>query len=154
MKANRRRFLSLMGVGTAAGPLAAKAAFDETIAKQAGINLFNGGFGIPSGGPPGINEGPSNGTYVPWEDRITKSSSYIKMFGVPEFVEQDIRQRSQWVGAFDPDIAVKRSWSMAAKIQEQRQRNYERSLSAMHDMSFKLKAKSALQKMLGFEWPW
>ena len=151
MKTNRRRFLSLMGVSTAAAPLAAKAALDEGIAKQAGINLFGSGFGgVPASAPP---DGQSVGKFVPWEDRIAKLSSYIKLFGLPEFADQELRQRSQWVGGLDPDIAVKRSWSMAVKIQEQRQRNYERGLHSIHDASLKLKAKGAIQKLLGFEWP-
>ncbi len=43
---------------------------------------------------------------------------------------------------------------MAAKIQEQRQRNYERaieyySVNGKHEL-----AQSAFEKIAGFKWPW
>lgn len=157
MKTNRRKFLSLLGVGTAAAPLAAKAALDESIAKQAGIAVFGspGYAGAGGAAPQGDSVGQVlSGRYVPYEDKVHGAVGYIKAFGLPEFMERDLRRNCRWVGGLDPDLAAKRSWSMSVKLQEQRQRNYERMLDDYQHQSWRLKKKSIIQNILGFEWPW
>lgn len=152
MKTNRRRFLSLLGVGTAAGPLAAKAALDESIARQVGISTISvsGGGWVAGSGP----TADSVGQIVPYEERVAKSMQWIRLFGFPDFFEKEMRESSKYVHTLDADIACKRSWSMAARIQEQRARNFERQKQSYENQANKLTKKSLLEKALGFEWPW
>jgi hypothetical protein len=154
MKTNRRRFLSLLGVSTAAAPLAAKAALDESIAKQAGLSVF-GAPGFAGGvGQPASQGNVGAQPYISYEEAVHGAVGYIKTFGLPEFMERDLRRNCRWVGGLDPDIACKRSWSMSVKLQEQRQRNYERMLEDYQNQSWRLKKKSIIQNLLGFDWPW
>lgn len=151
---NRRKFLSLLGVGVVASPLAAKQVLDESIAKQGGINLL-GAAGTAYGyGPGAPSQPPSESNYLPYEDKIKKVVNYVKVFGLPDFLHQDFKQRSSWVDRFDPDIACKRSWSLSVKIQEQRARNYQRALNEFYNQGSILKDKSIVSKILGFAWPW
>lgn len=154
MKTNRRRFLGLLGVGAAAGPLAAKAALDETIGSQAGVSMAAkavGGLGV-SYGLPSSDQKPST-PWMPHDQRMFKSLAYIKTFGLPEFLENQFRQQAKWVDRLDIDIAAKWSWSMAVKLQEQRQRNYQRQLAHLDYQSKWYKGKAFIEKILGFEWP-
>lgn len=154
MKLNRRRMLTLLGVGTASAPLAAKAMADAEVSSLIGANrtgmLALGGMSADGGGPASIGQ-QMKGV---WESPYISSYKYIQAFGLPAFIEENIRERAKNIYAFDPDIAVKKSWSMAAKIHEQRQRNYDRqieqySINGKHEM-----AQSAFQKITGFAWPW
>lgn len=157
MRTNRRRFLSLLGVSTAAAPLAAKAALDESIARQTGLDLIGsrvGGMG-GMGAPASMSEQAKGyAQYLPYEDRVKKSVAWMKLVGFPDFMERQIRENSKWVQGLDPDIAAKRSWSMSVKIQEQRVRNYDRQRKSYEFHSENLVKKSFIEKTLGFEWPW
>lgn len=151
----RRKFLGMF----AATPLAAKAAADEIIAKQ--INL--GGSGIAPRLPSSVGRAPleygmqeagdSKKRYFTHEERLINASDWIRLFGVPDGLEKEFRGNSKWVGALDPDIATKRSWSMSVKIQEQRQRNYDRYVQALKDTGPITRTKSKLKDMLGYAWP-
>lgn len=153
MKTNRRRFLSLLGVGAASAPLAAKAAADAEISSL--IGAARTGMIAVGGNPPGegypLGIQSAKNVYM---SPYVSAHNYIQTFGVPDFMKDSIRERSKNIYAFDPDIAVKKSWSMAAKIHEQRQRNYDRqveqySVNGKHEL-----AQTAFQKLTGFQWPW
>ena len=147
MKPNRRGFLSIIGMT----PIAAKSAVDAELAKQAGLHAANGlgnigGYGMPSGAS-------QTAAGIPYEQRISGAVNYIKTFGLPEFMEREIRERSRYVTALDPDIASKKSWSMSVKIMTQRQRQYERDLRNSTSQDWHTE-RSAIKKILGFDWPW
>ncbi len=155
MRLNRRRMLSLLGVGAASAPLAAKALADQEVGALIGSNrtgmLALGGMSAEGGAPASVGQQMQGGV---WQSPSISSYKYIQAFGLPDFIEKNIRERAKNIYAFDPDIAVKKSWSMAAKIHEQRQRNYQRqieqySVNGKHEM-----AQSAFQKLTGFQWPW
>lgn len=149
LHATRRRFFGL--VGTA--PLAAKAATDAEIARLMGNGhpdgLGNASLGLSYGGPPG-----SAIAEMPYEKRIIGAADYIRMFGLPEQMEFELRDRARNVCYLDPDIAVKRSWSMAVKIMTQRQRLYDREIERMKRSGWMQRGRDGLKKLLGFEWPW
>lgn len=155
MKTNRRRFLSLLGVGAASAPLAAKAAADAEIARFAGIgsNIAATGLGLYSSPPP-AGFGTSQAGTLSYQQMMIGASDYIKMFGLPEVVEFELRDQAKWVASLDPDLAAKKSWSMSVKILEQRQRNYDRSVERMKKAGWQQKKRSAIKTLLGFEWPW
>jgi hypothetical protein len=145
----RRSFLALMG----AAPLAAKATADAEIAKQIGLNsggLIQGGFGNQIGGASALGMA-DGGSY---EQRITGAAEYIKMFGMPESIARELRENTRYVGALDPDIACKKSWSMSVKLMTQRQRQYDRQVENMTGWGWQMKGREALRKALGFQWPW
>jgi len=157
MKANRRGFLGLLGVGAVSAPLAAKAAADSVIAEQMSmgpyglIGLGNASLGLPGGGPPGqVVDGP----YIPYEKRLIGAADYIKIFGLPKHVENEFRDSAKHVYALDPDIACKKSWSMSVKIMTQRQRNYDRAVKKIEVAGWQERGRQTLKKVLGFDWPW
>jgi hypothetical protein len=150
MKPNRRSFLSLLGVGAAAGPLAAKVAVDSEIGKLAGIqsNLASTGLGLISGGAPqAIGDGTN------YQQQLINAANYVKMFGLPEFVEFELKDQSKWIPSLDPDLACKKSWSMSVKIAEQRQRNYKRAVERLEKIGWQMKKRSAIKTILGYDWP-
>ena len=154
MKPNRRRFLSLLGVSTAAGPLAVKAAADAEIAKLSGISqqsIASTGLGVSGGMPPSDGQGPIGLTH---QQRLVGAADYIKMFGIPEVIEFELRDQSKWISSLDPDLACKKSWSMSVKILEQRQRNYNRAVERIQKTGWQQKKRQAIKTILGFEWPW
>jgi hypothetical protein len=152
MKANRRGFLGLLGIGAVSAPLAAKAAADAEIAK---LTMLRNSDVLSAGSI------PSNGYGAPCqsaEDYVSpyiKVDNYLKLWGkLPEFVESDLRERAKTVYHLDPDIACKRSWSLNAKIHEQRQRNYKMNIERYKITGKHELAQSAFKKLTGFEWPW
>ncbi|MGY3393456.1 hypothetical protein ACVWW6_006047 [Bradyrhizobium sp. USDA 3311] len=152
--ATRRRFLALLGVGSVSAPIAAKAAAEAEAAKLAGIS---GGLSAGAGGSLPSTCAPSADSglrWLPYEERLEKIALYVRTVGLPRVVEQEFWERARSVTALDPDIAGKRSWSLAAKIHEQRQRNYRRLLDEIEARPVQLAKRSAFQKLLGFELPW
>lgn len=155
MQANRRKFLSFLGLGAAAGPLAVKAAGDAEIAKLANLGAHGlqvGGFGLPDGSP--AVQSYDTGYKMSYEDTVIQASDLIKFAGIPEVIKARVRENSQYVHGLDIDLASKKSWSMAVKVQEQRERNYRRHIEAMENAGWKERGQQALQKTLGFRWPW
>ena len=96
----------------------------------------------------------AGGPYVPYEQRLIRAADYVKAFGVPEALEFEMRDRARQVGALDPDIACKASWSMSVKLMTQRERNYQREVERIHRSGWSHRKRSALTKLVGFEWPW
>lgn len=152
MKPNRRRFLSLLGVSTAAGPLAVKAAAEVESASLMGVVTTGLGGGYIPGRP--AENASQDGGYVAYEDRVIGVADYIKMFGVPKSIEETYKLNSQFVSALDPDLACKRSWSMCVKVQEQRQRNYQRQIEQLTQRGIQQRAFKTIKTVLGFDWPW
>lgn len=146
----RRSFLTLLG----AAPLAAKATAEAEMANQIGLN---GGYGGINAGVLGNGIGSQagiSGAGISYEKRISGAANYIKMFGVPESIDRELRENTQFVGAIDPDIACKKSWSMSVKIMTQRQRNYERGIERMTSYGWQQRGREAVKNILGFDWPW
>ena len=152
VSATRRKFFSLMG----ATPLAAKIAADKAIADGIGLRNSNGMGGSASIGGFGVPESCGDATEcnIPYEKRVIGADQYIKTVGVPKWLDEQYRDEAKYVAELDPDIACKKSWSMSVKIQEQRQRNYQRRLERLKRRAWEYKGRTALQKILGFEWPW
>ncbi len=148
----RRSFLALMG----AAPIAGKAAADAEIAKSIGLTM--NGLGSASLGLPGCAPGSlgleQSGQYIPYEKRLVGAADYIKMFGIPETMEVQMRSDARSVFNLDPDIACKTSWSMSVKIMTQRQRNYSRAVERIKVAGWQERGRQTLTKLLGFDWPW
>lgn len=154
MKTDRRKFLALLGIGAASAPLAAKTALDEEVVKQVGLNTtsFVGGAPSMSGlGNSAPMSAPTSSTS--YQQALNKSSAYVKLMGLPKGLEKEFRQRAQYIHALDPDIAVKRSWSMSVKLMTQRERNYQRQIEALHSTADYYNLRDKLAQMLGFQWP-
>jgi hypothetical protein len=143
--ASRRNILKLLGVTPAAAPLAAKAAADSEIAKLAGLALDSA---------PPRQYAPSYGMGEDYLKARVAAADYVKLLGVPDFVKEQLRRNAQYVSCLDPDLAAKRSWSMAVKIVTQRERNFERQLELLSHSSWHAKSMVAFKKITGWEWPW
>jgi hypothetical protein len=121
MKFSRRSFLRALP----AASISAKVAADKAVAEAAGVMPFGriptaspiGGGGIP-------NVGSSSGLIEekPW----MKALRFFRGNGLPDWKLRNLRDEARSVYALDPDIAAKKSWSMSVKIQEQRERNFQR----------------------------
>lgn len=110
----RRGFLRMLS----ASPLAARAAAEEAAAKLARVDLSGVSPGSPIGG------GPQDLTPDQW-------SQVLRLPGARRQLESLLFEDERNVGAIDHDLAVYRSFSLAAKIAFQRQRNVQRRLEGM-----------------------
>ncbi len=148
---SRRGFATLLGLGPVVAPLAAKATVDKEIASLAGMSgiapAFEHGTGLYGAPTPQCSMDYYAKTKI-------AASEYIKLSGLPEFVQESLRRQSQYVNALDPDIAAKRSWSMSVKILSQRERNLERGIEALHHGAWHSKRSMMFKTLTGWEWPW
>jgi hypothetical protein len=117
----RRKFLGLFGVGAMAGPAAAKQLIESATAKTAGIASI-GSVPLEYPQPTASNCHPGDG---PKALRLIRS-----LPGLYDDYESAVFERERLVRWLDPDIAAKRSFSLAAKIAYQRQRNVAREIDA------------------------
>lgn len=147
-RTTRRRFMSLIGVGAASGPLAVKAANDAHIARLVRAEVGSSGSRYGDQGPP-----QSEGDSIPYDQRVIRASDYINTFGIPPIVESRLRDEARWCDRLDPDIACKVSWSMSVKFATQRQRNYERGLEQLKQTGWRQRGRNTLKAMFGFDWP-
>lgn len=144
---DRRGFLKMMGLGAATGPLALKAAAENeamqltTLSNRAANQALTGA--ASSGGP--CND--MHPDYI-------KQLAWSKLNGgaVPPHIEEFARRGSKNVSFIEADIAVKRSWSLAAKIHEQRERNYQREIANLREPNKFEFAQMAFEKLTGFRW--
>jgi hypothetical protein len=138
-----------------AGSLAAKTAADRIVGNSAGLYHLDGLGDASMSLPQGGFEAPlPQGNDVPYESRIIQAGRHLKLFGIPDWLEFEMRDSARYVASLDPDLACKRSWSMSVKIAEQRQRNYQRRVERMHQQAWQSKGRSVLKRLLGFEWPY
>lgn len=149
---DRRRFLSLMGIGAASAPLAARELADGKIADLAGIQT-NGD--LSSG--QGLSDASSDLVCADKSRRraIESATKYLLKHGkLPDHVEEKMRDDARHVHSLEYDIANKRSWSLAVKVQAQRQRNYEREVNRYRKGGSYSETQKAFKAITGFEWPW
>lgn len=153
MKTNRRKFLSLLGVGTAAGPLAVKVATEQQV-----LGLTSLKYAGLSAGNPIDTYGEVGSQHVSKEAYVSpyiQANNYLKLWGkLPAFVEENLRERAKQVSNLDPDIACKKSWSLCVKISAQRERNYQNLLQQHSKQGTYQEAQSMFSKITGFQWPW
>lgn len=133
----RRAFLSLIG----AAPLAGRAVAED-IAKQAGIEAS--GLKVNS-----VLSGSMVGNVQSGVGR-PPSDMWREAFRVyPELRSQQESTffEQEKIGTIDPDIAVYRSFSMAAKIAFQKQRNVARRMDELQGVSWWHKTETLFQKI-------
>lgn len=130
----RRGLLKMIGAAPLTG-LASKIKLDEAIAEEAG--------GIKTTGLVYNN--------IPDVDSssLLKLAKLVKTSGLPDVLERRLREQTYFVGGLDADIAAKRSWSMAVKIQHQRERNYNARLQSVLEAPWRETRLAILTKILG-----
>lgn len=109
--------LRALGLAPAA-PILAKVSADKTIADLVGISPAN----VATYHPPPLSDTPDVQTQSVrhWKQKIIR---FLTNRTLPYWFEEEVRLRNRNVSFLDPDIANKRSWSMAVKIVTQRERN-------------------------------
>ena len=148
MKANRRGFLGLLGIGAVSAPLAAKAAAESEMMKLSSIHSGILSSGIEASSAPPMASAEFVSPYI-------QANNYLKLWGkLPEFVDKELRNRANSVHYLDPDIVCKRSWSLNVKIQAQKERNYHKEIERYRHSGNYAAAQSAFRKLTGWEWPW
>jgi hypothetical protein len=118
----RRAFLTRLGIGAAAAPVVARQALEAASGQLAGVTMAPAR--PPDHPPSGKGGAPQVGTDTP---RALK-----KLWQVPALrdeYESLMFERNQRVGYIDLDLATKRSFSLAAKVAYQRQRNVARDIA-------------------------
>lgn len=88
------------------------------------------------------------------QEGLIQVADYIRVFGLPKHVEPAVRERARYIHCLDPDIACKRSWSLNVKIQEQRQRNYQRMIEGYKASGAYERAQRKFFELAGFKWQW
>jgi hypothetical protein len=146
MMIGRRRFLKLMGVSTAAAPMAAKAAADREALKLTTPNYNTPLSGNLIQAPQAFNDAT--------QDQLIRQAEHVRLFGLPRHIEASLRERAAYVSCLDADLVVKRSWSFSVKIQEQRQRNYRRLVEGYEKAGWYERAQKTFAEMTGIKWQW
>lgn len=150
--ATRRKFLRLLGVGAAGAPIAAQ---QMTQADAMGLTRMGDIRGHIASGT-GFAEAIEDAEHSSAKEihRATEAAKYLLNNGkLPPHVEERLRDDARDVRYLDYDIAQK-CWSMAAKVHEQQQRNYQRSLTRYKTGDSYNIAQKAFEKATGFKWPW
>lgn len=124
---NRRRALALFARAPIVGAIAGKQIADEAVGK-----LISGGHsGLLSGlGASGVTQ-PAGTSKIALSH--THYQAALRLPAVRSVIEAMLYEESRTVHAIDPDIAVMRSFSLAAKVAYQRQRNVARRLQDMQN---------------------
>jgi hypothetical protein len=126
MTIGRRAFLQRLGIGAVAAPAAAKQVMDKAAADLAGVHINGAGAGLASAlyGNPASDTGPTGQQYDPRKalrnllaDEAARAEYTSAMYA-----------RNRNVSYIDLDLATKRSFSLAAKVAYQRQRNVARQI--------------------------
>lgn len=123
----RRGFLGLMGGAVVAGP---------GMAKQAAASVGLESMALPS--VPLSFDGPDPGYFGSTGQSIDEydHGEYLKkeIARIVGLSAEERRERisMQNISVIDPDLAANRSFSLAFKVQEQKRRNFERSLAREH----------------------
>lgn len=118
----RRGFLQRFGVGVIAAPAAAKSAMEKAQAELANVVVSGAGGALaPSQSPDGAAlDGFSLRKHLAG---VLQNAEHRDVYTSLLF------QRHRWIGYIDVDLATKRSFSLAAKVTYQRQRNVAREIA-------------------------
>lgn len=140
MNVTRRTLMRLLGVS----PLVAKQLEDEKVLRLSSSTVPLTPITYSQG------NGSADVDFATNKAAQLKSiANYFQQFGVPDWVEEEIRTQCNYVAALDPDLAAKRSWSMSVKIAEQRERNYRRRIAAIGQGARYNLGRSVWQKFTG-----
>ena len=133
---SRRKFLSLLGISSVAGPKVAKEISDALIMDQAEVGVVHPGqySHMLSPGPLASEEGDT-------ED--VKVARYLQMFGVPEWYEENMIRNYRHYTSITPHFASIRSMSVSAKITASRKEYVRHHLRDALDLKGKLMSQTA-----------
>lgn len=130
----RRKFLGMV----AASPVAAKMAAEAAAANLAGLRLGGAGYlGVPqaiAGGE--ITKGA-------WRLAVANKDALKEIRSL-------LFERQRHVNSIDHDLAAKKSFSLAAKVAYQRERNVQRELEDMTNEWSWSRLESIGKKFIGF----
>lgn len=133
MKLARRGFLKLLPVAGLAG----KAAAEDAATRLAGLGTtglaqnVGGGFAAEGLGCASNQVQPASlaqGSAISVDVRRKIIQRVLRLPNLRGELESILYEDQRHVGFIDPDLAAKRSFSLAAKVTFQRQRNVERAL--------------------------
>lgn len=122
MTLGRRAFLSRLGIGVVAAPAAAKQVMEKAAADLAGVGTSGLSYGVSSGAP------ATESAPRPNIDPRKALRNLLSNTALREEYLTAMYERNRHVGSLDLDLASKRSFSLAAKVTYQRQRNVARQI--------------------------
>lgn len=137
---NRRGLLKAFTVA----PLAAKKVAEEAAASLAGIDTS----GVRNSFYTGVGPQPAAATAdEPW---WKKTLNFLSKQQLPDWYDENLRERANDVNALDIDIAIKKSWSLSYKRVVQRQRNYEKLKKGAKKQALHSQREYEFYKEFGF----
>ncbi len=134
---NRRFFLGAMAKAPAVSAIASRALTDKATADLAGISL-NGMTGYAGGIPAGEEDPTTN----QWQRVLANTIARRE-------IESMLYEQERIICRIDPDLAAMRSFSLAAKVTFQRQRNVKRELDYKLNGNMWGRVNSAARRLLG-----
>ncbi len=139
MKTSRRGFFGIFA-GAAVGGKKAIAAAASSLTSE--IDALKVGGGYKSGQPM---------PYDPDDEEIgvKLAPQALRMIGIPDWLKEDWREESREVYSLDPDLAACKSFSLSAKINLQRDRNYAKQEGEFWARGEKQVARKAWKKLYG-----
>jgi hypothetical protein len=130
-KLTRRLFLR----SAAAAPIAAKVVADQAIMDQARISPMPVTRNVPHlSRSLAYGESGAAGSAPAWSgwSQSRRWKALCEFFGgIPEYKLRELKMIADNVENLDVDLSAKKSWSMAAKVHEQRKRNYARQVKML-----------------------
>lgn len=140
----RRSFIRVLGVIPAAAAAPAEALKMVGI-RSAGLGSISHAVGIITGpdDPSGTSTNDPN-----------KAANWLLANGLPSFVKEALRRDRRVPNGLDPNLVANRSFSLAAKVAIQRERDFERACADTMAQQRTDMARRALGKVLGQELYW
>lgn len=137
----RRSLLKAIGIA----PLAARQAVSalDLTSMRGAASFLGAGSMVPEIGAEFVD---SAGSPLPSDGNV-RGASWLLANGIPDIVKEAMRRDRRVPSGLDPDLAANRSFSLAAKVALQRERNYERTLIETMERQRTNIAMSALRKM-------
>ena len=93
------------------------------------LSIFGMGSQFEGNESQGEVKGAADPNYKPW---YINTLQFLSGNPLPEHVVQQIRRKTRNVSRFDPDLASNKSFSLAAKMRIQQQREYDRAVEDMY----------------------
>jgi hypothetical protein len=139
----RRRVLSMLGMGAAAGAAAPLSLVQKQMVESAAIGLGGIQAGPSGNNSGGIGQAPAAASPATW--RLAMADPDLRAE-----IRSLLFEQHRFVDRLDPDLAGMRSFSLAAKLCFQRQRNVEHVMATRFEVAAWFRIQDVLDRVARF----
>ncbi len=139
----RRSFVRALGL------LPAAAASPAETLKTAGIERTMGSYVGAV-----VTSGSDDTAVTQTEAQAERASAWVLANGLPQYVLDAVRRDRRVPHGLDPDLAAYRSFSLAAKVAIQRERDFQRACADTLARERTNMARRAMKALTGFSFWW